>query len=555
MIERIELKFGAGTGAAPLAFDVTPVTVFVGPNYSGKSKVISEIAVRCMDGRKQVNEVILDDLKFGVMSKDEVEAALRKVTLPPRSGEAVNSGQVIVGRRGNRNSVDREVLKSALAAPNEDLRHYFAQWFLHYQTLVLDGASRINLVNDQAGGDLQQPPHTSFQQLFRDDALRERLSAIVKHALGSYAVLDPTNLGQLRIRLSDTPPPSPAVERGLDDASVDFHSAATLIGHASDGAKAFVGVLAEILAGDPEILLMDEPEAFLHPALAFTLGREIATSLAETSKRMFVSTHSPQFLMGCIQSGVSINVIRLTYRNGVATARLLPSGELVRLMRNPLLRSTNVAGALFYESVVVTEGDADRAFYQEINERLLREGRGIPNCVFLNAQNKQTIPTIIGPLRRLGIPAAAIYDIDFVKDGKGVATSFMETAGVPQLAQQGLTTTRAAIADALKTADPDYKRTGGIQVLGVPERQAANDYFDHLDAYGAFVVRNGELEHWLANKGISGHGPGWLVSMFEALGEDPSDPSYVHPASDDVWSFLDDIRAWLLDPQRKGIPA
>lgn len=308
------------------------------------------------------------------------------------------------------------------------------------------------------------------------------------------------------------------------------------------------------MAGDPRVLLMDEPEAFLHPALAFNLGHEIARSLASTDKRLFVSTHSPQFLMGCIQSGVPINVVRLTYRNKFATARLLPSIELIKLMRNPLLRSMGVISALFYESVIVTEADPDRVFYQEINERLLRKERGIPNCIFLNAQNKHTIPTIISPLRNLGIPTAAIYDIDFVKDSGGVATRFMETAGIPRLAQQGLTTTRSALAAELLKSDPNYKTSGGINVLVSADRAAAEDYFNQLDFYGAFVVRDGELESWLNLQNIAGHGPTWLISMFERMGEDPESSSYLWPTQDDVWQFIDKISAWLLNPERKGIP-
>ena len=37
--------------------------------------------------------------------------------------------------------------------------------------------------------------------------------------------------------------------------------------------------------------------------------------------------------MGCIQSGAPINIVRLTYRDSVATARLLTSQELLPLMR------------------------------------------------------------------------------------------------------------------------------------------------------------------------------------------------------------------------------
>ena len=475
--------------------------------------------------------------------------------VPTQTGESLLPAHIMVGRRVRRQQVHEPGYLQALRSPNNfNFRLTFASAYASLHTLVLNGRNRIDLVNDQQGGDLQQPAQTSFQQLFRDDVLRKRLSDVIKKGLGSHLVIDPTSLGNLRLRLSSQPAPSPRVERGLEEESVSFHAAATHIAVASDGAKAFTGIMAEILAGDPKVLLVDEPEAFLHPALAFSLGREIALSLAETNKRMFVSTHSPQFLMGCIQSGVAINVVRLTYRDGVATARLLPSDELVRLMRNPLLRSTNVISALFYESAVVTEADPDRAFYQEINERLLRSERGIPNCIFLNAQNKQTIPTIVSPLRRLGIPAAAVYDIDFVKDGGGVATRFMEAAGIPPLAQQGLTTTRAALARTLTAANPNYKTEGGVSVLDRAQRSAAADYFDQLAAYGAFVVRGGELESWLKSLGIAGHGPSWLIPIFEKMGEDTASETYLSPTVDDVWQFIDQVAAWLLDPTRKGIP-
>jgi hypothetical protein len=160
----------------------------------------------------------------------------------------------------------------------------------------------------------------------------------------------------------------------------------------------------------------------------------------------------------------------------------------------------------------------------------------------------------LGPLRSLGIPAAAIYDVDFVKDGGGVATRFMQTAGVPELAQQGLTTTRSALATALMQANPQYKTVGGAGVLPAGEAAAAADYFDQLDTYGAFLVRGGELESWLRPLGVHGHGPSWLIPMFEKMGDDPASPEYLKPADDDVWRFIDKIGAWLLDPNRKGIP-
>ena len=137
-------------------------------------------------------------------------------------------------------------------------------------------------------------------------------------------------------------------ECGIHQEAIEFHSQAQDINATSDGVKAFTGIITEIIAGDPKILLIDEPEAFLHPSLSHKLGKEIAKATAETNKRVFVSTHSSHFVMGCIQSGVPVNIVRLTYKKGVATARILPNNDVLKLMRDPLLRSAGVLEGLFY---------------------------------------------------------------------------------------------------------------------------------------------------------------------------------------------------------------
>jgi hypothetical protein len=379
----------------------------------------------------------------------------------------------------------------------------------------------------------------------------------VHEAFGTYFVVDPTKSGHLRIRLSTRAPTKPEEERGLDAVAFKFHSEATLIAEASDGVKAFTGIIIETIAGDPSILLIDEPEAFLHPSLSFKLGLELSTAANKTDKRVFVSTHSAAFLMGCIQSGAPVNIVRLTYHGGVATARTLPSANILGLMRNPLLRSTNVLSGLFYEFVIVTEADADRAFYQEINERLLRLKAewGIPNCLFLHAQNKQTIPTILKPLRKLGIPAAGIVDVDVLKEGGAVWAGLLEAAGIPELERQPLANTRAALKQVMDATGRDMKRDGGLAILSGSDREACENLFAKLSEYGIFVVPGGELESWLKALGAPGKGPPWLIKIFEAMGEDPAASSYLKPGDNDVWKFMSELRLWLTNSTRKGIPA
>jgi hypothetical protein len=454
MIKTIKLKFGRGLGSSPEEINTTPVTVFVGPNNSGKSKALAEIKYYCSTGQRNATDVILDYVVFDTFMPDVAEEKIRKVTLQPQPNESLLPDHILVGKKGARNQLPKQQLIDTFQNTNVQPQQ-FCQWYLAFNTLILDGRSRINLIELQAAGDLQQPPQTSFQVLFRDDAKRKEVRRIIHDAFGTYFVIDPTSLGQLRLRLSACPPTTDMEERGIHDEAVKFHAKAFPVEQASDGVKAFTGIITEIIAGDPAIVLIDEPEAFLHPSLSSKLGKEIASSSLGSEKRLFVSTHSPNFVMGCIQSGAPVNIVRLTYRREIATARILSNTDILHLMRNPLLRSTGVLGGLFYEFVVVTESDTDRAFYQEINERLLRykPELGIPNCLFLNAQNKQTVQIIIKPLRELGIPSVGIVDVDILKDGGRDWTNFLKGGFIPELEHQPLGGLRSAVKQKIDETD------------------------------------------------------------------------------------------------------
>jgi predicted ATPase len=559
MIKTIKLKFGKAPNLPLAEVDTTPITVFVGPNNSGKSKILSEIYSYCMNGQIHAMDVILSEIEFDSFTPDLAKERMNKITLQPSPNDGfIQNNHIIVGKGGQRQQINELALLNTLSNTNSQT-DIFCQWYLRFHTLILNGRNRIDLINQQSGGDLQQPPHTSFQVLFRDSAKREKIRQIVYDAFGLYFVIDPSNSGNFRLRLSSRPPSTNMEECGIHEEALKFHASATLVDQASDGVKAFIGIVTEIIAGDPSILLIDEPEAFLPPPLAFNLGKEIALTSSGSEKRIFVSTHSPNFVMGCIQSGAPVNIVRLTYRKGVPTARILANTDILRLMRNPLLRSTGVISGLFYEFVIVTESDADRAFYQEINERLLRENSalGIANCLFLNAQNKQTVKTIIKPLRELGIPAVGIVDIDVVKEGGQVWTGFLESSFIPELQHSSLAILRNAVKqkfDDLKQQGKDMKRDGGIEILSTQDKAAANNLFDTLAEYGTFVVRKGELESWLLNLNATGHGPNWLIDIFEKMGEDPESSDYLKPSTDDVWSFIGEIKRWFDNPDRKGIP-
>src|SRR5947209_4764171 len=119
MITNILLKFSQSSSIAPTPIPVTPITVFVGPNNSGKSKVLSEISQFCKLGNKDATNVILDSIEFRDIPVAEVNDRLARVLLPPNIGEALLPDHVIIGRHGaGRTHVNKQGFLDALTQAN-----------------------------------------------------------------------------------------------------------------------------------------------------------------------------------------------------------------------------------------------------------------------------------------------------------------------------------------------------------------------------------------------------------------------------------------------------
>jgi predicted ATPase len=548
VLKSIKLRF---TETGQIDLPARGITIFVGPNNSGKSLLLREIEQAFLTHPFPGGLHLLTDYEVEWPSIEEVQSALdrAKQTTPPD----VPLGQVVLGRldpSAGRQNVRMDVASVLHVIKTQTDKNWLVTQYLKWGVIRLDGRSRFSLTNDREGGDLLNPPQNVLAHLFQDDAVRLKVRTLVHDAFGLNLVIDPTMLGHLRIRLSSVPPP--ADEQSLNATARDFYRAAIHIKDASDGIQAFTGIVTAVLSGEFHTILIDEPEAFLHPPLARKLGKNLAALAAERGGALMASTHSSDFLMGCIQASSSVRVVRLEYSNGKSRGRIIDPEALESLFKRPLMRSANVISGLFYDGVVVVESDNDRAFYAEIYHRISEAKPQYPSILFINAQNKQTIKDMMGPLRQFGVPAAAIVDIDFVKDGGNTWTDWLKAAQMPEALHVGYGQQRAAINDALKATGKNMKTDGGLDLLGESDQIAANQLFDNLEDFGVFPVRRGELENWLPELGIPGKKTDWTVAMLERVGSDTTHPDYVRPTAGDVWELLERIVAWIKNSSRRG---
>jgi ABC-type ATPase involved in cell division len=560
MIERLHLKFGPGPDQPPVSFAPGPMTVLVGPNNGGKSVLLEDIKqLFCyvpspsVPGPQSVRPslTILDDLSTRALTPEESRElyANRWKTDDIFLGSLLEGDQVPPGHW----TVPREAIATWQEQRDPHIKHQAETAARRMLVLKLGTKDRLSLLRQRPAGTMRQAPRNSFQVLFRDDDRRLLLRKEIFEAFGLYFVLDNMEGGVLRAAMSALEP-DVVVERSRSEGAFELFRSCIPFEQMSDGVNAYTGMLASVLCADQRVLLIDEPEAFLAPTLSRRMGNLLSDLASDRLGNVIVSTHSSDFLIGCVESGRELNIVRLTYdrATNAATARLLEGGRLKVMMQDPYLRSTGMLAALFHRGAIVGEHDVDRAFYSEINERLLKYSHGgARNCVFLNGHGWQSLKVIIRPLREMGVPAAAVVDLDVIK--KPELADLLEAASVPAVLRSSLGGMRGQADGAFRAKD--LESSDGIAQLPAEDRPCAEALIKIVEEYGVFIVPAGRAEKWLASLHVDASKRNWLPAMFARLGSDPDATGYVRPEAGDVWDFVRSVGRWIGNPRRKGMPA
>lgn len=412
-------------------------------------------------------------------------------------------------------------------------------------TLYLDGLARLATTEPS-----QLRPHdpqirdSVVSTLLDNPSLRSKLRALVFDAIERWLVVDMvTEAPTVQFRLSSQEP-ADNIENRRDAASDAFLKAAQPLHERSDGIHAYIGILAAILTSNAKLIFIDEPEAFLHPTLARILGRQLTVLARERDLQVFIATHSPELLAGCVAGDPDATVVRLSYQQQQGRAWLLNPESLRGFTFDPRLRSAAALGGLFSQAVVICEGDSDRAFYQEVFERLIeaptepRLPRRAEGWMFINAQNWQTERLFLAPLRAMGVPAVAIVDRDvlFAKE-KGL-TELLRDAGAPEADIRGW-----------------KQRLSVLRPHGAEDAEAVMAIIAALKPFGIFVVPVGAVESWLTKDVPATPKNTWSVRAFTWMGHDPNAQDYRWPVANGVWTFMLEIAAWVNDPARWGMSA
>lgn len=360
----------------------------------------------------------------------------------------------------------------------------------------------------------------------------------------------------------------------------------TLLQDEGDGVRSLIGLMLYLLAGSHTILLIDEPEAFLHPPQAEMAGRLLTERTVGSPRQAFISTHSSEVVAAALESERPVTIVRLT-RSGIKSKAVALEPAVVRpLVDDTLLRYSNLLDGLFADGVLLCEGDADCRFYHSVIDLSAPSADAIKGKPAEEATNRRRLQLVVthcggwprmkdvmSTMRTLHIPTAAIVDFDALRNRDGIQalvascggawTEEMDrdwqvmnsalSAGAKPLSKiflreefekalENITATHVSegqlsgIKKLLKTENgwSAAKTSGKAAVANGEPRLACDRLLECLARLGLFVVPLGELESFVPV--VAGHGPEWIADVHRQK---------LHLTATEAISFMAQVEKWF----------
>ena len=153
---------------------------------------------------------------------------------------------------------------------------------------------------------------------------------------------------------------------------------------------------------DKVILLIDEPEIFLHPTLQFVMYNTLKKY--SKSSQVIFSTHNSNF-------------VKISDLKNICLVKKQDRGTTVSYYKGNSLpdnyfESLKVNDGLFADKVILVEGQTELISLPLLYKHEFKESHLLKGCIFIDCQGKPRIKNIIRFFKEFDIPVYVIFDQD-----------------------------------------------------------------------------------------------------------------------------------------------
>jgi energy-coupling factor transporter ATP-binding protein EcfA2 len=388
------LTFSDGT-----RIDLSPndIVVIVGPNNAGKSAALRELKnyVISEEGQKVVTSASI--VRTGTISEVHRFLQVNCKTI----GNEYHGGGI-----GIRDFVVDHCWSDKLG--------FLGKVFCY----LVATEDRITGSNPRQGIPLLEGvPTEPIHFIYLNVDLEEKISRLFEQAFGEELVLYRLGGSEWPLLVGQRP----TRQHNEDRLDVSYNKkllegTLPLTGQ-GDGMRSFATVLLNTMVRVmPSIILLDEPEAFLHPPQARLIGEFLAREHLPNTQ-LFIATHSQDVLQGLLNvAPTNLKIIRIQRDGTVNKTKLLDKTHTEAIRTDSVMKYTSVLSGLFHSRVIICESDCDCMFYNGILDLAEVHGGLYPDVLFTQAAGKHRMASLAETLVSLDVDVDVIADIDVLND-------------------------------------------------------------------------------------------------------------------------------------------
>lgn len=266
-------------------------------------------------------------------------------------------------------------------------------------------------------GDLNDPPSHPLHWIEQDAELKAEFLSAAKNIFGVDLTLDPVS-GNLFFRVGTPASAPPQVDKLAEGEYLNELLELPKLDTQGDGMQSALSLLLPVITSTFPVVLVDEPEAFLHPPQARKLGETLAKLAHSRKVQLIVATHDRHFLTGLLDAvEASVSVVRLSRDGNNSEAKHLDSTQLRNAWKTASIRHSNLLDGLFHKLVVIAENERDCQFFAAALEAL-DSAEALPlrphDVLFVPSAGKGNIPALAEVLVASGVPVVASPDLDIL---------------------------------------------------------------------------------------------------------------------------------------------